>query len=93
VRPDALTGIETNCQELAADGVRIRVGTVSQPAPASSGQTVAVRHATRYVEGWLIVVAELPYTYQLRNPPPMLTTPVFTTQQLAQLAANPALLP
>jgi hypothetical protein len=66
---------------------------MSQPAPGTGGQTVVVRHATRYVEGWLILVAELPYTYQLRNPPPLLTTPIFTTPQLALLATNPGLLP
>ncbi|MFG2045379.1 hypothetical protein [Dactylosporangium sp. NPDC048998] len=89
---DALNGVETSCQVLAAKGATVRIGTMRQPAPGTTGQTVVVRHATRYIEGWLILVAELPYAFSSVGPP-LLATPIFTTAQLAELAANPGLLP
>lgn len=36
---------------------------------------------------------EGPYTYQLGTTAPTLTTPIFTAQQLADLATNPGYLP
>jgi hypothetical protein len=89
VRPDALDGTESGCQVLDANGTKVRLARMA----TSDASVPAVRHAVRYVDGWVILVAELPYTYDPTKAPPSPTAPILSDQQLAELAARAEMLP
>ncbi|WP_144124858.1 hypothetical protein [Catellatospora sichuanensis] len=96
-----LTGTEIGCEVLTVRGGKVRVGRMREavaPARVASGY-VEFHYAVRYVDGWLIMVWELPYTRQPLNNPvadgavPMLDRPVFTPRRLAELTLEPGFAP
>lgn len=96
-----LTGSELACAVETVAGHEVRVGRLRQPAGISrvpSGH-VDVDYAVRYVDGWLIVVWELPYTNEPINDPrsseavALLAEPVYTGRRLAELTLEPGFRP
>jgi hypothetical protein len=100
IRPDPrlLSWTEIDCRTLVVNGVPVRLGTSAEPVPSRDGKpiTTTLRHASRYTEGWIVIVAERRYVnnyVDTEHPTPMLTAPALTDEQLARLATNPGFLP
>ncbi|MFC7246777.1 hypothetical protein ACFQO7_30240 [Catellatospora aurea] len=96
-----LRGTEIGCEVLTVRGSRVRVGRMLEsvaPTRVASGY-VEFHYAVRYVDGWTVMVWELPYTRQPVNNPvadgavPMLDQPIFSPRQLAELTLEPGFAP
>jgi hypothetical protein len=100
IPPDSrlLPPTEITCKTIVLNGFRVRLGTSTKEVPARGGGTamVTIRHATRYADGRVYIVEEVPMVndYMEINPPvPMLTNPALSDAQLERLVTSPGFLP
>jgi hypothetical protein len=95
--PLVLGGTDESCRTIDVGGVAVRVGVRTDVllvrSQVMSTEPVTVPYAIHYLAGALVLVAVLPSNNSYIDSRPMLTSPVLTERQLAELATDWRLTP
>jgi hypothetical protein len=89
-------GEEVACATTTVDGLVLRVASARDTLPGTPEHEFTFEIVSRYGSGWAVHVWELPYRHPMpegSSEPERVDRPVFTTRQLAELAADPDLVP